>query len=100
MGVKGRSTHTHSQQKQFSQASDLMTRNIEDKVFKYSYVCTHPHCGQVFARQYTYNIHLKSHELFGQYHNYKRQPQLYLDKDMSQIAATAQRQLDLSLIHI
>ena len=71
-----------------------MTRNIEDKVFKYSFVCTHPHCGQVFARQYTYNIHLKSHALFGQYHDYKRQPQLYLDKDKSQIQATKQKQFE------
>eukprot|EP01032_Pedospumella_encystans_P007960 gene7960-9490_t len=75
-----------------SQSTDFMTRNIEDKVFKHSFVCTHPHCGQVFARQYTYNIHLKSHELFGQYHDHKRQPQLYLDKTPQQIANTAQKQ--------
>jgi len=75
-----------------SQSADFMTRTIEDKVFKHSFVCTHPHCGQVFARQYTYNIHLKSHELFGQYHDYKRQPQLYLDKDRGQIGSTAQKQ--------
>lgn len=74
----------------FDQGVDMMTRQIEDKIFKHSFVCTHPHCGQVFARQYTYNIHLKSHELFGQYHDFKRQPQVFLDKDRAQINATAQ----------
>jgi hypothetical protein len=80
--------------KQFSQDADMMTRNIEDKVFKHTFVCTHPHCGQVFARQYTYNIHLKSHELFGQYHDYKKQPQLFLDKDRAQVQATKEKQFE------
>lgn len=80
--------------KQFSQAADLMTRNIEDKVFKYSFVCTHPHCGQVFSRQYTYNIHLKSHELFGQYHDFKKRPQLVLDPDRAQIQAGKEKQFE------
>lgn len=68
-----------------TKSSDKLTRSIDETVFKHTYTCTHPHCHQSFARLYTFKIHLKSHEVFGQYHEFKRRPQLYLDKDRAEL---------------
>ena len=69
-----------------TKSSDKLTRSIDETVFKHTYTCTYPHCHQSFARLYTFKIHLKSHEVFGQYHEFKRKPQLYLDKDKAELA--------------
>lgn len=69
-----------------TKSSDKLTRSIDETVFKHTYTCTYPHCHQSFARLYTFKIHLKSHEVFGQYHEFKRKPQLYLDKDRAELA--------------
>lgn len=69
-----------------TKSSDKLTRSIDETVFKHTYTCTYPHCHQTFARLYTFKIHLKSHEVFGQYHEFKRKPQLYLDKDRAELA--------------
>jgi hypothetical protein len=75
----------------FSQSQDFrLTNLINDQVFKHSYMCTHARCGQVFSRLYTYKIHMKSHERFAGYHNYKRQPQLYLDADSSEASGVTE----------
>lgn len=47
--------------------------------FKETYRCHYPGCNQVFSRNYTYKVHLKTHEVFPQYHEYKNNPQLFLD---------------------
>jgi hypothetical protein len=79
------------QQQGFSQSQDFrLTNLINDQVFKHSYMCPHARCGQVFSRLYTYKIHLKSHERFAGYHNYKRQPQLYLDADSSEASGVSE----------
>lgn len=76
---------------------DYLTQSITKNVFKNTYTCTHAHCNQVFSRLYTYKIHLKSHDLFGQYHDFKRKPQLYLDKDRQQIDKTNKFQYEQSI---
>ena len=88
-----------------------LTQSVNAQVFKNTFECPHPYCGQVFARHYTYKIHLKSHELFGQYHDYKRRPQLHLDADQGQrthetaasfdqaAALPAEIQQDLQVLH-
>lgn len=48
--------------------------------FKDTFRCHHPGCNQVFSRNYTYKVHLKTHEIFPQYHEYKSNPQLFLDQ--------------------
>lgn len=74
-------------EKSFEQSKDFNTRQSQDlKIFKNTFVCTYPHCNQVFSRNYTYKIHLKSHELFSEYHLYKKNPQLALDSDSQQVA--------------
>jgi hypothetical protein len=47
--------------------------------FKETHRCHYPGCNQVFSRNYTYKVHLKTHEVFPQYHEYKNNPQLLLD---------------------
>ena len=42
------------------------------------YACTI--CGEAFSRQYTLNVHVKSHE-FERYHLYKHEPMLFFDPD-------------------
>jgi len=69
-----------------TKSSEKLTRSIDETVFKHTYTCTYPHCHQSFARLYTFKIHLKSHEVFGQYHDFKRKPQLYLDKDRAELS--------------
>jgi hypothetical protein len=54
-------------------------RGIHPSIFKETFVCPHPHCGQIFSRNYTFKVHLKTHELFPQYHEFKKKPQLGLD---------------------
>lgn len=76
---------TPMQQNQDFRLTDI----VNDQVFHHSYVCHYPNCKQVFSRMYTYKIHLKSHENFGAYHDYKRQPQLYLDSDSAEVADVA-----------
>jgi hypothetical protein len=51
----------------------------ERGVFPHSYVCNHPHCDQIFSRLYTYKVHLRTHENFPEYFEYKRNPQLFYD---------------------
>jgi hypothetical protein len=65
--------------------SALSSTPFEDGVYKQTLRCTYPHCNQVFSRMYTYKVHLRSHERFGQYHEFKRQPQLLLDLDRRQV---------------
>lgn len=50
-----------------------------NQVFKHSLTCPFPNCGAVFSRAYTYEVHLRSHSSFPQYHAFKRRPQLGLD---------------------
>ena len=39
-------------------------------------------CDQAFSRKYTLNVHIKSHELFESYHDYKKEPMLFYDPDL------------------
>jgi len=55
-----------------------------EKCCSHSFRCTHPKCNQVFSRLFTYKMHLKSHETFPQYHEFKQRPQLVLDMDRQQ----------------
>jgi hypothetical protein len=50
------------------------------EIFHNTYLCEHPNCGQVFSRLYTYKVHLRTHENFPEYYEYKRNPQLFYDK--------------------
>lgn len=52
--------------------------------FERPYKCSHPGCDQSFSRQYTLNVHEKSH-LFAGYYNYKKDPQLFIDPDLNQM---------------
>ena len=58
---------------------------VEAHLYKNTFKCTYPHCNQVFSRAYTYKIHLRSHEMFPQYHEFKKKPQLVLDPDKKQV---------------
>lgn len=58
---------------------------VEAHLYKNTFKCTYPHCHQVFSRAYTYKIHLRSHEMFPQYHEFKKKPQLVLDPDKKQV---------------
>jgi hypothetical protein len=59
----------------------LVDRVLQERgVFPHSYVCEHPHCGQIFSRLYTYKVHLRTHENFPEYFEYKRNPQLFYDQ--------------------
>ena len=57
---------------------------VEAQVYRNTFKCTYPQCNQVFSRAYTYKIHLRSHETFSQYHEFKKKPQLVLDPDKRQ----------------
>jgi hypothetical protein len=64
----------------------FLQRDFIEKVksgFERPFKCTHPGCGQAFSRNYTLKVHEKSHALFNNYHEFKRQPQLFLDADSS-----------------
>lgn len=65
----------------YNNEKDFVTDNlcIFPPVFKETYVCHFPNCGQVFSRNYTYKVHLKSHDMFPQYHSFKKNPQVALD---------------------
>jgi hypothetical protein len=63
-------------QKTYDQAATDWT----DDVFRQTFICPHLHCGQMFSRAYSLKVHLKSHENFPRYHEYKRLPQLGLDE--------------------
>jgi hypothetical protein len=54
-------------------------------VFPATYRCPHKDCNQVFSRAYTFKMHMRSHENFSRYHEYKRHPQLYLDADIAEM---------------
>lgn len=64
----------------------LYSRDFEATVrsgFERPYVCSFPGCGQQFSRAYTMKVHKKSHYLFTKYHEFKNQPQLFLDDDVA-----------------
>lgn len=70
----------------FQQANDftlsthpLIDSSINSSIFTNTYICHYPHCGQIFSRLYTYKVHLRTHESFPEYFDYKRQPQLSYD---------------------
>jgi len=69
-------------------------RNIEDGTRPY--ICTEPNCGAAFSRLYTLKIHQKSHNLFANYHAFKRDPQLYLDPDTEDILAQKNKEYEKS----
>lgn len=61
---------------------DFIHRNMAVRpldAFKETHRCHYPGCNQVFARAYTFKVHLKTHEMFPQYHAFKQDPQLLLD---------------------
>ena len=70
----------------------LLMHDFEARVragFERPFKCRFEGCTQAFSRAYTLKIHEKSHKLFGNYHNWKRNPQLFLDKDKESMAQEA-----------
>ncbi len=45
------------------------------------YICKYKDCGEIFHRLLTYNKHIKSHEIFPKYYEYKKNPKLLLDSE-------------------
>lgn len=77
--LKSNQNNAKAMAKSSLQRQDLDNQD-QPQVFKKTLVCPYPHCKQVFSRLYTYNIHMKSHDKFPQYHSFKRNPQLGLDE--------------------
>jgi hypothetical protein len=69
-------------------------KNLEDGTRPY--ICHEPNCGAAFSRLYTLKIHQKSHNLFGNYHTYKRDPQLFLDMDTEEIMVQKSKEFEKS----
>ena len=57
--------------------------------FERPHKCTFPGCDQAFSRQYTLATHMKSHEVQQGYHEFKKEPMLFLDPDMEQMKQEA-----------
>jgi hypothetical protein len=70
----------------------LLMHDFESRVragFERPFKCRHKGCDEAFSRAYTLKIHEKSHKLFGDYHRWKKDPQLFLDKDKNAMVQTA-----------
>ena len=70
----------------------LLMHDFEARVragFERPFKCRFDGCNQAFSRAYTLKIHEKSHKLFGNYHKWKKDPQLFLDKDKETMAKEA-----------
>ena len=65
--------------------------------FERPYTCSHPGCDSAFSRAYSLTVHEKSHELFGGYHKFRRQPQLFLDPDVEDVKAAARAAFEASV---
>ena len=76
---------TALQNQSASGAQSAFIGGAEAHLYKNTFKCTYPHCHQVFSRAYTYKIHLRSHEMFPHYHDFKKKPQLVLDPDKKQV---------------
>lgn len=80
--------------KEMQKKNSLYKRDFEAKLrsgFERPFACQYRGCHQAFSRLYTLKVHEKSHELFSDYHIYKKQPQLFYDPDVE----TIKQELDL-----
>ena len=85
--VKKKNKNKQQQQsnnKSFSATSNRASA-AEDVIFRNTYKCPHKNCNAVFSRAYTYKVHLKTHDTFARYHEFKKLPQLYLDSDSQEM---------------
>ena len=60
---------------------DFYKKDFEARVragFERPFKCKYPGCNEAFSRAYTLKIHEKSHKVFGNYHKWKKEPQLGL----------------------
>ena len=72
--------------------ADFYKKDFESRVragFERPFKCKHPGCNEAFSRAYTLKIHEKSHKVFGNYHKWKKEPQLGLDLDRKAMRAEA-----------
>jgi len=86
--------------KEMHEKARLFRRDFEAKVrsgFERPYTCSHPGCPAAFSRAYSLKVHEKSHELFGGYHKFRHEPQLFLDPDNEGARAAAQAAFEASV---
>ena len=83
--------------KEMHERAKLLNHDFEAKVrsgFERPYACSHAGCDQTFSRAYSLKIHEKSHELFGNYHKFRNEAQLFLDPDKKMAEAEARAAFD------
>lgn len=81
-----------SKEPKVERKKDFYKQDFEARVrsgFERPFKCKHPGCNEAFSRAYTLKVHEKSHKVFGNYHKWKKQPQLGLDMDKKAMAEEA-----------
>lgn len=81
-----------SKEPKVERKKDFYKQDFEARVragFERPFKCKHPGCHEAFSRAYTLKVHEKSHKVFGNYHKWKKQPQLGLDMDKKAMAEEA-----------